>query len=201
MKVAIYARVSRNDESQDPSNQLEPLRKFASALQGEIVEEYVDRASGGNSDRVNFLRMLQDADSHKFDLLLIWSLDRLSREGISNTLAYLERLKRNGVAIKSLQESWLDTRDEHLGQLLVAIFSWVARQERLRIVQRVKAGLARAKKEGKALGRPKGSRDKRQRSVSGYLLRYAGTSKQQRRLHRRRGKWQANSLSKEKQLS
>lgn len=177
MRIALYVRVSKSDESQDPTNQLRPLRDFAKALQGEIVEEYIDKASGGNSDRVNFLRMLEDADSHKLDLLLIWSLDRLSREGISNTLGYIERLRRNGIALKSLKESWLDTRDEHLGQLLIAIFSWVAKQERMRIVERVKAGLERAKGSGKRLGRPKGSRDKRKRAVSGYLLRYIGRDK------------------------
>jgi len=173
MKIAIYARVSKNDESQTPENQLIPLRDYARALKGEIVKEYVDLASGGNGDRRGFLKMLEDSDKHKFNLLLIWSLDRLSREGISNTLGYLERLKRNGIAIKSLQESWLDTRDEGLGQLLLAIFSWVAQQERKRIVERTKAGLARAKRKGKCLGRRPGSKDKKRRRKAGYLLRYA----------------------------
>lgn len=172
-KIALYARVSKNDESQDPQNQLNPLRDYAKALGGEIVEEYVDLASGGNSDRENFLRMLNDADKRKFDLVLVWALDRLSREGISNTLGYLERLKRNGVALKSLQESWLDTRDEGLGQLLLAIFSWVAQQERRRIVERTKAGLERAKRQGKKLGRHPGAKDSRPRRRSGYYLRYA----------------------------
>ena len=172
-KIAIYARVSKNDESQDPSNQLNPLRDYAKALGGEVVEEYVDLASGGNGDRGNFLRMFSNADKRKFDLVLVWALDRLSREGISNTLGYLERLKRNGVALKSLQESWLDTRDEGLGQLLLAIFSWVAQQERKRIVERTKAGLERAKRQGKRLGRPQGAKDFRARRRSGYYLRYA----------------------------
>lgn len=174
MRIALYCRVSKNDESQDPQNQLDPLRNYADALGGEVVEEYIDQASGGNADRMNFLRMLQDAEKRKFDLLLIWALDRLSREGISNTLGYLERLKRNGVALKSLQESWLDTRDDGLGQLLLAIFSWVAQQERQRIVERTKAGLERAKKAGKQLGRPHGAKDRKKRRRSGYLLRYGG---------------------------
>ena len=172
MKIAIYARVSKNDESQDPQNQINPLREIARAIGGEIVSEYIDLASGGKSDRDNFLRMLSDADKRKFDLLLIWALDRFSREGISNTLGYLERLKRNGVAIKSLKESWLDTQDSGLGQLLIAIFSWVAQQERKRIVERTKAGLERAKREGKTLGRPAGKKDSRQRNKSGYYLRH-----------------------------
>ena len=172
MRIALYCRVSKNDESQDPQNQLNPLRDYAKVLGGEIVTEYVDMASGSNGDRKEFLRMLDDADKRKFDLLLVWALDRLSREGISNTLAYLARLKRGGVALKSLQESWLDTRDEGIGQLLLAIFSWVANQERKRIIERTKAGLERAKKEGKQLGRPEGSKDARPRKKSGYLLRY-----------------------------
>ncbi|MFC1708455.1 recombinase family protein [Candidatus Omnitrophota bacterium] len=173
MKIAIYARVSKNDDSQDPQNQLNPLRDYAKALGGEVVDEYVDLASGGSSDREHFLRMLSDAEKRRFDLLLVWALDRLSREGISNTLGYLERLRRNGIALKSLQESWLDTRDEGLGQLLLAIFSWVAQQERKRIVERTCAGLARAKRQGKMLGRRVGSKDSRPRKKSGYYLRYA----------------------------
>ena len=178
MKIAIYARVSKSDDSQDLQNQLEPLRDYANALKGKVIEEYVDSASGGGSaDRVNFLRMLEDADKHKFDLVLVWALDRLSREGISNTLGYLDRLKRNGIALKSLQESWLDTRDESLGQLLIAIFSWVASQERQRIVERTKAGLKRAKASGKRLGRPAGSKDKKVRRKSGYNMRWVGNKK------------------------
>ena len=176
-KIAIYARVSKSDESQDPQNQLTPLRDYARAIGGEIVAEYIDLASGGSSERENFLNMLNNADKRKFDLLLIWALDRLSREGISNTLGYLERLKRNGIAVKSLQESWLDTRDEGLGQLLLAIFSWVAQQERRRLVERTRAGIERAKRQGKTLGRPKGIKDRKPRRKSGYINRWANGSK------------------------
>lgn len=173
MRICLYCRVSKNDESQDPQNQLNPLRDYAKALGGEVVQEYIDLASGGNGDRVNFLKMFDDADKRKFDLVLVWALDRLSREGISNTLGYLERLKRSGVALKSLQENWLDTSNEGLGQLLLAIFSWVAQQERRRIVERTKAGLDRAKREGRVLGRPLGSKDGKERRKSGYWRRYS----------------------------
>ncbi len=186
MRIAIYARVSKDDGSQTPKNQLIPLRNFAKALGGTISDEYIDYASGaGIKDRTEFLRLLDDSDRHKHDLILCTALDRLSREGISNTLGYLERLRRNGVAVKSLSESWLDTRDEGVAQLLLAIFAWVALQERKRLAERVKLGLARAKKEGKVLGRPKNAADKRQRSVSGYHLRYAGKKKKNRQLGRR----------------
>ncbi|MBW1674396.1 MAG: recombinase family protein [Deltaproteobacteria bacterium] len=176
-KIAVYARVSKNDESQDPQNQLTPLRDYAKAIGGEITSEYVDLASGGNGDRKEFLKMFNDADKRSFDLLLIWALDRFSREGISNTLGYLERFKRNGVAVKSLQEPWLDTRDEGIGQLLLAVFSWVAAQERKRIRERTLAGLKQAREAGKQLGRPTGSKDKKRRRKSGYNMRWA-TAKQ-----------------------
>lgn len=194
MRIAIYGRVSKSDESQDPVNQLNPLRDYAKALGGEIVAEYVDMASGGSSDREHFLQMLEDADKRKFDLVLVWALDRLSREGISNTLGYLERLKRNNIALKSLQESWLDTRDEGLGQLLLAIFSWVAQQERARLVSRTNASLSKIKeqikqngfaitKKGKkitSLGRA-GIKDKKPRRKSGYLLRWQRTKSKKAR--------------------
>ena len=83
--------MSKNDESQDPQNQLNPLRNYAKALGGEIVSEYVDLASGGNSEREEALKMFNDANKRAFDLLLIWALDRFSREGIYKTLGYLER--------------------------------------------------------------------------------------------------------------
>lgn len=173
MRIAITARVSKSDNSQHPDNQLIPLRNYAKMLGGEVVKEYVDFASGGGvMDRTAFLQMLKDADMRQFDLLLIWSLDRFSREGISNTLGYLQRLKKNNVAVKSLQEPWLDTRDDGLGQLLLAIFSWLAQQERLRIIERTKAGLMRAKREGRKLGRPQGKKDSKPRKKSGYWLRY-----------------------------
>jgi len=173
MKIAIVARVSKDDNSQDPTNQLNPLRAYAASMGWEIAGEYVDFASGGNSDREEFQRMLADADARKFDLVLVWSLDRFSREGISNTLGYIERLKRAGVAIMSLQERWLDTRNDNpTAELLLSIFSWVAKQERLRIVERTRAAIDKIKttrddegffisKEGKRvkLGRPAGKKD------------------------------------------
>ncbi len=168
----IYCRVSKSDESQSVENQITPLRKMAESLGLEIVKEYADYVSGGNSNRPKFKEMMAEAKQHQFDLILVWSLDRFSREGISNTLHYLEELKRNGVALKSHQESWLDTSDEGMGQLLIAIMSWVARQERLRISERTKAGLLIARTNGKSLGRPNGAKDTKRRKRSGYWARW-----------------------------
>ena len=168
MNIAIYCRVSKVEEGlQNPDNQLIPLRKYAEAMKYNIVKEYIDYASGGNSNRPQFQIMLSDAMRHEFDIILVWALDRFSREGISNTLHYLEKLKNNHVALKSLKESWLDTSDQSMGQLLIAIFSWMAEQERKRISDRVKAGLKGKKNVGKR------GKDKKPRRKSGYYLRYA----------------------------
>ena len=104
-------------------NQIEPLRKFAGALDYQIVGEYVDYVSGGDSNRPKFQEMLTEATSGRFSTILIWSLDRFSREGIFQTLSYLKKLKKSNTILKSLQESWLDTSDEAMGNLLIAIFS------------------------------------------------------------------------------
>lgn len=168
MKAVIYARCSTNETKQDANNQITPLKKLAEALDFEIVSEYVDYASGGDSNRSRFQQMLNDAKKHEFDVILVWALDRFSREGILNTLSYLRILKQSNVALKSLQESWLDTRDEGMSELLIAIFSWVASQERKRLRERIKSGIKNKDKVGKR------GKDKKRRKKSGYLLRWAG---------------------------
>lgn len=166
MKVAIYCRISTNEDKQDVNNQLNPLKKYAESMGWHVLKEYIDYASGGDSNRPQFQQMLTDARKKEFDVILIWALDRFSREGILNTLSYFKVLKQHNVAIKSLQESWLDTRDSGMSELLFAIFSWVAQQERVRLSERIKAGL-----KGKANVGKRG-KDKRPRRKSGYYIRW-----------------------------
>lgn len=153
MKIALYARISTNGGRQDAENQLCELREWAGRLGGEVSAEYVDEASGSRSDRKALTRLLEDAHRREFDTLLIWALDRLSREGISRMTGYLDRLRACGVRVLSHQEPWLDTKGP-VSELLIAIFGWVAQQERARIAERVVAGLKTARVKGKRLGRP-----------------------------------------------
>jgi len=158
-KIAIYARVSKDEASsdgslQDPENQLIPLRKFCKAMEWEISEEFVDRASGGSANRPEFQRMLGRVRQKHFDLVLVWALDRFSREGITSTLSYIQQLKQYNTGLKSMQESWLDTSQEGVSQLLLAIMSWVAAEEKRKISERTKAGLKKLKDRGVKLGRP-----------------------------------------------
>jgi DNA invertase Pin-like site-specific DNA recombinase len=153
MKTAIYARVSTR--KQDTDNQLQQLRDFASKQGWEVIAEYVDVVSGsGRKERPQFLAMMQDASQHKFDLLLFWSLDRLSREGIVRTLGYLQQFKAWSVGWRSYTQPFLDTGNAMVTDIVLSVLAAVAQQERLTISERTLAGLKRARKAGKVLGRP-----------------------------------------------
>ncbi len=148
VRVAIYLRISKDDGSQETDNQLLRLREFCEGWEGhEVVAEYVDRESGtrGRRERKDFDRMFADAARRRFDVLLFWALDRFSREGIRKTIAYLERLDACGVAFKSYTEPFLDTDNELIAHIVLGVTSYYAQQEALRISDRTKAGLERAR--------------------------------------------------------
>jgi DNA invertase Pin-like site-specific DNA recombinase len=154
MRAAIYARVSTTDRGQDTSNQLAELQRFASCQGWEIVEVYEDQVSGakGRDKRPAFDRMLNDASKRRFDILLVWSADRLSRQGPYETLDVVRKLSAYGVRFRSLQQPFLDTTNG-FGEVLLALFGWLASEERRLISERTKAGLKRAVAQGKTLGR------------------------------------------------
>src|SRR4051794_16175106 len=91
-RAALYARVSTADRSQTPETQLHALREWAKRLGVTVVAEYVDQASGSRADRIALRQMLDGAHRREFDVVLVWALDRLSREGIAAMVSYLERL-------------------------------------------------------------------------------------------------------------
>ncbi len=171
LKAALWIRVS--DPGQHADNQLPDLKAWADRRGLEIVLIYQLTESawqGGHQKKLS--QVYEDARQGKFSLLLCWALDRLSREGPLATLEIVHRLGKAGVQVWSLQEPWTEAGGELL-DLLLAITGWVARMESNRRSERTKAGLQRAVSQGKKLGRPLGSRDKKKRSRRGYLLRYA----------------------------
>ena len=153
MRVALYARVSTKDR-QEVDNQLIVLRQACAKENWIIVQEYVDHASGGTSARPEFQRMFEDAAKKKFDIVLFWALDRFTREGTLKTLLYLERLEDLGVNFRSHTESWLDSLGP-FRDVVLALLATLAKQERKRMGERIKAGLQRARDEGKIFGRKK----------------------------------------------
>jgi DNA invertase Pin-like site-specific DNA recombinase len=153
-KVALYARVSTKDGRQDTENQLLQLRDYCAKQGWAIVGEYVDHESGGHSRRPHFQQMFADARARKFDLLLFWSLDRLSREGVSATLGHLERLTDSGVEWRSFTEQYLDSCGVFRDAVL-SILATIAKQERIRRSERASAAIAKLRRQGRTdhLGR------------------------------------------------
>lgn len=151
MKVAIYARISK--DTSDLDNQLILLRTYCKQMNYEVVDEYTDVISGAAIKRTEFNRMLSDASKHKFSLLLFFALDRFSRAGTRETIRYLQMLDDYKVMYKSYSEQYIDSSGI-FKDVIIALLSTLARQERVRISERVHAGLARARQQGRIGGRP-----------------------------------------------
>ncbi len=149
MRVALYARVST--DKQETENQLIQLREQCVKQNWRVVLEFVDYESGGKADRPQFQGMLKAASQRKFDLLFFWSLDRLTREGVLETLQYLNRLESSGIAYKSYTEPFFDSCGV-FKDAIISIMATLAKQERLKRSERTKAGLARVRASGVRLG-------------------------------------------------
>ena len=119
--------------------------------------EYVEHENGGKGleYRKQLDAMFAGAARREFDLLLVWSLDRFSREGMAPTIGHLQRLSSHGVGFHSFTEKHLSTDNELVRNILLATLASLAKLEREKISQRTKAGLQRARAMGKHLGRPK----------------------------------------------
>jgi DNA invertase Pin-like site-specific DNA recombinase len=154
VRVAIYARTSTDDGRQELTNQTRELHEYAKRMGWTVVGEYLDQVSGRKADRPKFQAAMKDARKRKFDVLLFWSLDRLSREGVLKTLLILNQLTGYGVKYRSLQEQWIDSLGA-FSDAIVGILATVAKFEADRMSSRVRSGLARARAQGKTLGRPR----------------------------------------------
>jgi DNA invertase Pin-like site-specific DNA recombinase len=157
MRCAIYARVSTADK-QEVHNQLAQLRRYAGAQRWKVITEYVDRESGSRGDRAQFRALFDAAGRREFGVVLVWALDRFTREGVYQTFTHIEKLRSYGVQFESVTEAHFRTTGP-AGELLTAIYAWMAKQERVRITERVKAGLDHARlhgtRSGNAIGRPR----------------------------------------------
>jgi DNA invertase Pin-like site-specific DNA recombinase len=184
-RAAIWARVSTED--QHAANQLGELREWAERRGVEVVAEFITEDSawskgngngngngngGGKGAEFDRKRreLLEGARLRRFEVVLIWGLDRLSRRGAEDMLGYTRRLAETGCRIWSLKDPWCESlADPMTRELLLAVFATIARFESERRSERTKAGMARAKAEGKRLGgRKAGAKDKAPRQRDGY---------------------------------
>ena len=153
-RAAIYARVSTKN-GQTPQNQILRLREVADKAGWKVVEEFVDQGiSGakGRDKRPAFDRLCKAATRREIDVVMAWSVDRLSRS-LQDLVGFLSELQASGVDLY-LDRQGIDTTTPG-GKALFQMMGVFAEFERAMIQERVHAGLARARKEGKRLGRPK----------------------------------------------
>jgi DNA invertase Pin-like site-specific DNA recombinase len=147
-RAVLYTRVSTYD--QNPETQALDLRRLAEQRGFAIVHEYTDRISGAKAKRPALDQMLAAAHRREFDVLMVWAADRLARS-VRHFLEVLDTLNHLGIEFVSFREN-LDTGGP-LGRAVVIIVSAVAELERNLIIERVRAGLRRARMEGITLGR------------------------------------------------
>ena len=157
MRAAIYARVSTADKDQNPDTQLLPLREFTAAQGWTVAGEFTDRAPATDlMARTAWRELLEQAARRRVDLVLVWRIDRAFRS-VLDAATTLERLRAWGVGLRSYTEPWLDTTSP-FGAALYYITAAYAQLERGILAERVRAGMDRARRQGRRLGRPGGTR-------------------------------------------
>jgi DNA invertase Pin-like site-specific DNA recombinase len=147
-RAALYTRVSTVD--QHPETQLNDLRQMAAQRSYEIVQEYCDRISGVKAKRPGLDQMMADARRGRFDVVLVWASDRIARS-VKHFLEVLDELSRSNIEYVSFREN-IDTGGP-LGRAIIIIVGAVAELERSLIVERVRAGMRRARLDGQRIGR------------------------------------------------
>ena len=168
-RVAIYIRVSTSDQT--TLNQEIELKKYCFNNDYEIYKIYNDEGeSGSKTSRPQLDLMLQDMRNKEFDIVLVWKFDRLGRS-TAHLLQVLEEMKNKDVRLIATSQS-IDT-ETPMGKFFFTILSGFAEMEREMIRERIKLGLARRKKQGKPIGRIKGSKDKARRKRLGYFKRWS----------------------------
>lgn len=174
-KAVIYARVSTEDQTTD--NQIPALLELAKRRGWEVLTVYQEEASAWKvGHQKEFAKMLKSASYHEFDVLLVWALDRITRQGVQAIFPIVDTLKTYGVMVVSLQEPWTEQGGLQ-AELLYSITAWVAKSESERRSERIKVALGERKAKGLPVGRIVGAKDKAPRKRTGYLLRYADRRK------------------------
>ena len=155
-RAAVCLRVSTEEQTLD--NQRGDIKRVLRSRRLRQVASFEEQVSAAKA-RPEFDAMMEAAHRGEFDVIVAWALDRFGRSMVGNLQAVLD-LDRCGVEVISVNESWLDTGGP-VRPLLIAIFGWVAEQERIRLGERTKAGLERARRQGVVIGRPRRPSDVR----------------------------------------
>jgi DNA invertase Pin-like site-specific DNA recombinase len=150
-RTAIYARISTDETRQNPETQLLQLREYATLRGFEIVGEYIDYASGKHAERTSYKKLIDTVRKRQVDVVLVFHYDRLARSTIE-LITRVDEFHRLGVDFISYQQHVDTTTD--IGKLYFTIMAGLAEYESAQIGRRVKAGMERAKAQGKRISRP-----------------------------------------------
>tara|TARA_Y100000310_G_scaffold297318_1_gene330214 strand:- start:40 stop:615 length:576 start_codon:yes stop_codon:yes gene_type:complete len=169
MKVAVYCRVSTRDK-QDITTQQTFLEEYAEREELEVYKIYLDIGESGSKDsRPQFDLMLSDMRIKQFKGILVYKLDRIGRS-LQHLINLFEEFKNRGIEFISATQNINTITPE--GKMFLRMLMVLAEYERELIVNRINVGLTRARKQGKTLGRPTGSKDTKRRRTSGYIQRW-----------------------------
>ncbi|MDD4178534.1 MAG: recombinase family protein [Candidatus Margulisbacteria bacterium] len=169
--VVLYARTSTADQTIE--TQLMALRDYCARMKYKINDEYIDSGFSGKDDkRPEFERLLTDMRGNQVSCVVVYKLDRIGRS-LQHLLNLFEEFKNQRVEFISVTQN-INTQTPE-GKMFWQMLGVFAEYERELIVSRTMAGLHRAVRQGKVLGRPRGRKDSRKRKVSGYYLRWSKT--------------------------
>ena len=175
--VVIYGRTSMAD--QNAETQMLAAREYCARMDMSVTAEYVDNGwSGKDPKRPEFERLMAAIRAGEVKCVVVYKLDRIGRS-LKHLLNLFEEFKNRGIDFVSITQNINTATPE--GRLFWGMLAIFSEFEREMIVARTNAGLARARREGKILGRPKGSKDRKRRRRSGYMNRWMNSSKQSSR--------------------
>jgi putative DNA-invertase from lambdoid prophage Rac len=185
-KAAVWFRVST--DHQEAANQQAAIDQFvahhgyAVARRYEVSESAWNGGKAGGAYRATIQQVLDAAHKGEFSVLVVWALDRITREGAEGALRLIRQLRERGCTLVSVQESWLNGSPE-IQDVLVAFAGWMAQQESARRSERIRAGLERRRAEGKPVGRQPGATDHKPRRRAGYVATWeaGGTRREKQR--------------------
>jgi DNA invertase Pin-like site-specific DNA recombinase len=155
VRAALWKRVSTEGRGQDPKIQQADLDRICQQRDWTVVKQYdVEESAFGKKPREQFQLMLEDARRGRFDVLVVWSMDRFSREGEWSVSKVMSSLQDWHVQFYSYNEPFLDTTGPFAG-FLIPLFAWLAHQESVRKGRAVKLGMEKARAQGIKIGRPR----------------------------------------------
>ena len=171
MKVAIYARVSTEDQTTE--NQIRELEEWTKRRGWEVLTIYRENETAWKAGhQKEWAKLKVDARMRNFDAVVVWALDRVTRQGVSYLFQQIQSLHQYDVKLISMKESWTEIPGDFI-EIYFALAAFIASYESRRRSERTKAGMERAKSQGVHVGRPKGKKDKVPRERIGYQVRGA----------------------------